>query len=312
MGQFTTANMAALFGRASRQALLRATNSQCCQKANLSFSNLSKGKKVAVGVAGAATAGAVGLGVALQQSVSALDLILHPPTFPWSHNGHLDSLDHASMRRGYFVYKQVCAACHSMNFIRYRELIGVIFTEEEAKREAEEIMVRDGPDDEGNFFDRPGKLADAFPNPYANDEAAKAANNGALPPDLSYIVKARHGGENYIFSLLTGYCDPPAGVDVKEGTYFNPYFPGGAISMAQALYNEIIEYDDGTPATQSQLAKDVSTFLKWTSEPEHDVRKRWAIKSLTAAGFIIFISYWMKRHKWSPLKTKKIAFKSYK
>merc|ERR1711976_28162 len=308
----TTANMAALFGRASRQALLRATNSQCCQKANLSFSNLSKGKKVAVGVAGAATAGAIGLGGALQQSVSALYLLLHPPTFPWSHNGYLESLDHASMRRGYYVYKQVCAACHSMNFIRYRELVGVIFTEEEAKKEAEEIMVRDGPDEEGNYFDRPGKLADAFPNPYANDEAAKAANNGALPPDLSYIVQSQHGGENYIFSLLTGYCDAPEGVDVKEGTYFNPYFPGGAISMAQALYNEIIEYDDGTPATQSQLAKDVSTFLKWTSEPEHDVRKRWAIKSLTAAGFIIFISYWMKRHKWSPLKTKKIAFKSYK
>merc|ERR1711976_795895 len=305
----TTANMAALFGRASRQALLRATNSQCCQKANLSFSNLSKGKKVAVGVAGAATAGAIGLGVALQQSVSALDLLLHPPTFPWSHNGYLESLDHASMRRGYYVYKQVCAACHSMNFIRYRELVGVIFTEDEAKKEAEEILVRDGPDEEGNYFDRPGKLADAFPNPYANDEAAKAANNGALPPDLSYIVKARHGGENYIFSLLTGYCDAPEGVDVKKGTYFNPYFPGGAISMAQALYNEIIEYDDGTPATQSQLAKDVSTFLKWTSEPEHDVRKRFAIKSVIAISFITLISYWMKRHKWAPLKTKKISYK---
>jgi ubiquinol-cytochrome c reductase cytochrome c1 subunit len=106
-------------------------------------------------------------------------------------------------------------------------------------------MVKDGPNEEGHMFDRPGKLSDIFPNPYENDEAAKAANNGALPPDLTYIVKARHGGEDYIFSLLTGYCDAPAGVDVKEGTYFNPYFLGGAISMAQALYNEIIEYDDG-------------------------------------------------------------------
>lgn len=235
--------------------------------------------------------------------------MLHPPTYPWNHNGLFDSLDHASMRRGYFVYKQVCAACHSMKYVAYRELVGVIMTEDEVKAEAEEAMVEDGPDDQGNMFKRPGKLSDYMPNPYANDEAAKAANNGAMPPDLSYIVRARHGGENYIFALLTGYMEPPAGVDVKEGLYFNPYFPGGSINMAQALYNEIIEYDDGTPATQSQLAKDVATFLRWTCEPEHDLRKRWGLMALVAMIPLCGVAFWYKRFKFNTLKTRKLIFK---
>lgn len=220
-----------------------------------------------------------------------------------------DSLDHASIRRGYEVYKQVCAACHSMNYMYYRNLVGVILTEDEAKAEAEEIQVRDGPDEEGNMFDRPGKLSDRFPQPYANEEAAKAANNGALPPDLSFISAARHGGENYIFALLTGYCDPPAGIELREGLHYNPYFAGGAIGMAQALYNEIIEYNDGTPATQSQLAKDVAIFLKWAAEPEHDQRKRMGMKAIMVFGVLIAISLFYKRHKWTVIKSRKIAFK---
>merc|ERR1711976_385722 len=311
MGAVESIKMAALFGRAGRQGLCMAPNKFCCQKANFSFKKLSPVKKAAVGLLGVTGAGAVGLASALQYQVSAMDLVLHPPKFPWSHNGLLDALDHSSIRRGYYVYKQVCAACHSMNYLAYREMVGVIFTEEEAKAEANEIMVKDGPDEEGNWFERPGKLSDRFPNPYENDEAAKAANNGALPPDLTYIVKARHGGEDYIFSLLTGYCDPPAGVDVKEGTYFNPYFLGGAISMAQALYNEIIEYEDGTPATQSQLAKDVCTFLRWSSEPEHDKRKRYAIKFFAMMAIILPIAIWYKRFKWSVLKTRKLTYKKY-
>lgn len=144
-----------------------------------------------------------------------------------------------SVRRGYEVYKQVCSACHSMQYIAYRNLVGVSHTEAEAKAEAEQITVKDGPDDSGNYYNRPGKLSDYFPSPYPNEEAARAANNGAYPPDLSYIVSARKGGEDYIFSLLTGYNDAPAGVVLREGQYFNPYFPGGAISMAQVLYNEV-------------------------------------------------------------------------
>lgn len=245
----------------------------------------------------------------LDSSVSATDLQLHPTPLPWNHRGWLDALDHQSIRRGYEVYKQVCAACHSMRFMAYRNLVGVCHTEDEAKAEAKDILVQDGPNDEGLMFDRPGKLSDYFPNPYANEEAARFANNGAFPPDLTYIVLGRHGGEDYIFSLLTGYCEAPAGVNLMEGQYYNPYFPGGAISMAQALYNEVVEYDDGTPPTASQLAKDVSVFLKWAGEPEHDVRKQMALKVMFIFTLLASISFYLKRHKWSILKTRKIAFK---
>ncbi len=140
-----------------------------------------------------------------------------------------------------------------MRFTAYRHMVNVCFTEKEAKAEAEEILVEDGPNEDGMMYQRPGKLADYFPKPFANDAAAAAANNGAIPPDLSYMVLARHGGEDYLYHLLNGYCDPPAGVELGEGQHFNPYFPGGAIGMAPPIYNEIIEYDDGTPATQSQV-----------------------------------------------------------
>merc|ERR1711976_533565 len=307
----TVRNMAALLGRASKQALSRVPNTLCCQKANLSFKGkgASKGKKIALGALGVGAAGLVGLGASLQMSVSAEDMVLHPPSFPWDHLGIFSALDHASARRGYFVYKQVCAACHSMKYVTYRELAGTIMTTEEAKREAEEVMVRDGPDDNGDYFERPGKLSDKFPDPYPNAEAAKAANNGALPPDLTYIIRAREGGEDYIFSPLTAYCEPPAGYELQEGLHFNPYFAGGAISMAQALYNEIIEYEDGTPATQSQLAKDVTTFLRWSTEIEHDVRKRMAVKAIAVLSILTVLSFWYKRLKWSTLKNSMIMQK---
>jgi len=269
------------------------------------FKNLSKGKKWLVGLA---TAGAVGA-IAIPSTVLAGDLILHPPKFPWDHKGLLSALDHASVRRGYQVYKQVCAACHSLNYMYYREMVGQLMTEEEAKAEAAEVLVEDGPDEEGNMFQRPGKLSDRFPNPYANDEAAKAANGGALPPDLTFIVNARHGGEDYVFSLLTGYCDPPAGVELKGDLVYNPYFPGGAIGMPQQLYNEGIEYEDGTPATVSQMAKDVCTFLRFTAEPEHDTRKRYGMKAMMVFATLFVFAYYIKRHKFSALKSRQYAFK---
>lgn len=270
------------------------------------------GRKAVLGVLGVIGGGAAGLAYALNESVKASDLELHTVEFPWSHSGIFSSLDHASIRRGYEVYKNVCAACHSMKYIAFRNLIGVSHTETEAKVEAESVQIQDGPNEEGHMFQRPGKLSDYFPNPYANDEAARSANNGALPPDLSYITSARHGGENYIFSLLTGYCDPPAGVSVREGLYYNPYFTGGAIGMAQALYNEVIEYGDGTPATSSQMAKDVSVFLRWAAEPEHDERKRMALKALMMFSLLCAITYYIKRHKWSVIKSRKFAYKPVK
>jgi len=235
-------------------------------------------------------------------------MTLHAPELPWSHAGYFDSLDHASIRRGYQVYKQVCAACHSMRFLAFRNLVGVSHTEAEAKEHAEECQVLDGPNEAGEMFMRPGKLSDYFPEPFANDAAAAAANNGAIPPDLSFITLGRHGGENYIYHLLNGYCDPPAGIDLREGQNFNPYYPGGAIGMAPPIYNEIVEFDDGTPATQSQVAKDVCTFLTWAASPEHDMRKKMAIKALMMFSLLLSSSYYMKRHKWSVIKSRKIVY----
>ncbi|KAF3690301.1 Cytochrome c1, heme protein [Channa argus] len=293
----------------SGRALLSTPKVIKTPKASMSFGSLPRNKKVALTTLGVLTAGGAGLALMLHQAVKASDLELHPPQYPWSHAGPLSSLDHASVRRGYQVYKQVCAACHSMEYLAFRNLVGVSHTEDEVKTLAEEIEVVDGPDENGEMFTRPGKLSDYFPKPYPNPEAARAANNGALPPDLSYIVNARHGGEDYVFSLLTGYCDPPAGVAVREGLYYNPYFPGQAIGMAPPIYNEVLEFDDGTPATMSQVAKDVCTFLRWAAEPEHDQRKRMGLKLLIGSAILLPLLYYMKRHRWSVMKSRKIAYR---
>ena len=143
---------------------------------------------------------------------------------------------------------------------------------------AEDTEVMDGPNDEGEMFERPGKLSDYLPSPYPNEEAARYANNGAYPPDLSLIMKARHNGPDYVFALLTGYKDPPAGVAERETQYYNPYFPGAWIGMPMPLNEGAVEYDDGTPATATQMAKDVCTFLTWAAEPEADERKLMGVK----------------------------------
>lgn len=252
-------------------------------------------------------AGGLGAGVTMV-TLAAADLELHPPHYPWDHSGMFKALDHKSIRRGYQVYKQVCAACHGMEQLAFRNLVGVAYTEEEAKEFAEEYEYPDDPDEEGNPTTRPGKLSDYFPNPYPNEEAAKFANSGALPPDLSLIVLAREGEEDYIFSILTGYCDPPAGVEVPEGMAYNPYFPGGAIAMPQQLFPDGVEYDDDTPATVSQMAKDVVTFLRWASEPEHDDRKRMGMKVLTILSVLLGVVYYWKRSRWNVLKTRKIVY----
>ena len=174
------------------------------------------------------------------------------------------------------------------------------------------------------------QVADYLPKPYANEEAGRAANGGAYPPDLSLMTKARHDGQNYVFSLVTGYSDPPAGITMRGNLHYNKYFPGGAIAMARNLYDGIVTYDDGkahrqaehtytacmcvrvcagTPATTSQMAKDVTTFLSWAAEPEHDERKKLGIKAvLLCLGLTTFVFY-IKRHRWSYLKTRKIIYK---
>lgn len=242
-------------------------------------------------------------------AMTAAEHGLHPPAYGWSHNGMFSTFDHASIRRGFHVYREVCAACHSLDRIAWRNLVAVSHTTSEAKAMAEELEYDDEPDDEGNPRKRPGKLADYIPGPYANEQAARAANQGALPPDLSLIVKARHGGCDYIFSLLTGYPEePPAGVVLPAGGNYNPYFPGGSIAMGRVLFDDLVEYEDGTPASTSQMAKDVTTFLNWASEPEHDDRKKWGLKALIILSSLYLVSVWVKKFKWQPVKNRKIRF----
>jgi len=233
---------------------------------------------------------------------------LHPAAYPWSHKGPFDSFDHASIRRGFQVYREVCAACHSLDRIAWRNLVGSSHTADQARVLAEEIEYEDGPNDIGENFKRPGKLSDYLPAPYPNEEAARAANGGALPPDLSLIIKSRHGGADYVYSLLTGYVDPPAGVEIREGLNYNPYFPGGAIAMARTLFDGVVEYDDGTPATVSQMAKDVVIFLSWAAEPEHDERKKMGLKAVIILSALFGLSVYMKRFKWSALKNRKLVY----
>lgn len=182
-------------------------------------------------------------------------------------------------------------------------------TVNEARALAEENEYPDEPDEQGEIQMRPGKLSDYMIPPYKNEEAARFANNGALPPDLSLITKARHGGCDYIFSLLTGYPDEaPPGVQLAPGMHFNPYFPGTGIAMARVLYDGLVEYEDGTPATTSQMAKDVVEFLNWAAEPEMDDRKRMGVKVLAISSVLFAMSVWVKRYKWASLKTRKIVY----
>nr|AFA34432.1 cytochrome C1 heme protein [Ostrea edulis] len=231
--------MATVANRVARQAFLKAKTVQNSTQANFNtFNESSKGVKIIGLLAGATAAvGGVGTFIALKGAVHASDAPhVHPPAFPWYHGGYFTELDEKSVRRGYQVYKQVCSACHSVSQVRFREMVGVIFTEAEAKAEAAEYTIIDGYDENSQPVKRPGKIFDSIPSPYDNKIQAENANNGVAPPDLSYVVLGREGGEDYIFSLLTGYCDPPSGVNLPEGVYYNPYFPGGLIAMAQALY----------------------------------------------------------------------------
>jgi ubiquinol-cytochrome c reductase cytochrome c1 subunit len=234
---------------------------------------------------------------------------LHATQYPWEHEKLTKTFDHGALRRGFQVYREVCASCHSLSRIPYRTMVGNFMTVDEAKALAEENEYDTDPNDEGEIEKRPGKLSDYCPSPYKNDEAGRAANNGALPPDLSLITKARHGGCNYIFSLLTGYPEePPAGAVVQSGLNFNPYFPGTGIAMARVLYDGLVEYDDGTAATTSQMAKDVVEFLNWAAEPEMDERKRMGWKVMAIGSILFGLSIWVKRYKWSTIKTRKIAY----
>ena len=195
----------------------------------------------------------------------------------WSFEAPFGTFDRSALRRGYKVYAEVCAACHSMDLIKFRNLAeagGPEFSEEEVKVIAADYTIPAEPDDFGDVNDRARIPADPFPAPFENENAARASNGGAYPPDLSMIVKARNGNENYIYSLLTGYEDAPEGFEVPAGMSYNAYFAGHLIGMANPLSEEIVDYEDGAPMTVDQYAKDVTTFLTWASEPTREARHR--------------------------------------
>jgi ubiquinol-cytochrome c reductase cytochrome c1 subunit len=236
-------------------------------------------------------------------------------SFPWSHAPMTKGYDHNSLRRGYEVYRQVCSTCHSINLLAFRNLIGVSHTEEQVVALAKSFEVQDGFGDDGEPYMRPGKPSDKFPAPYPNVETARFANGGAVPPDLSLIVKMRGEGEdspvagpNYIFSLLTGFSEPPHGMHLLPGQHYNVYFDAGRIAMAPPLVHEGIEYEDGVVASESQQAKDVTTFLCWAGAPEHDTRKQAGLLAMGAAGVSFFFLGYHKRWRWSFVRHKRVTY----
>lgn len=232
-------------------------------------------------------------------AVAAEEMAL--PGQAWTFSGAFGTFDRAGLQRGYQVYKEVCASCHSMNLIRFRDLGALGFNEDEIKAIAAEYEVTDGPNDQGDMFQRPARPSDKFKAPFANDNAARAANNGALPPDLSLMSKARKGGPDYVYALMTGYSDPPAGVTLMEGMSYNKYFPGHQIGMPKPINPDQVTFADGTKATVEQMSHDVSTFLAWTAEPELEARKRLGVKVILFLIIFTGLLYATKRKVWSAL-----------
>ncbi len=215
---------------------------------------------------------AAGLAVSAAPALGAESI--EAPEREWSFHGLFGTFDRAALQRGFQVYQEVCSGCHSLRLIAFRNLEALGFDEDEIKAIAAEYSVEDGPDDEGEMFERPALPPDRIPPPFPNSKAAAASNNGAVPPDLSLMVKARDGGADYVHAFLTGYADPPDGVELLDIQNYNLYFPGNMTAMAPPLDEDAVEYADGTPATVEQMASDVVTFLAWTAEPTMEERKR--------------------------------------
>ena len=223
-----------------------------------------------------------------------------PEARDWSFHGMFGTYDRGALQRGFQVYREVCASCHSLRLLAYRNLAGIGLNEDQIKAIAAESEVADGPNEEGEMFTRPARPSDRFAAPFANANAARAANNGALPPDLSLMIKARKGGPDYVYALLTGYKEEaPEGVELTEGMQYNVYFPGNQIAMAPPLADDAVEYADGIKATAGQLAEDVTTFLAWAAEPELEERKRMGIKVLLFLIVLTAMLYAVKRAVWS-------------
>jgi ubiquinol-cytochrome c reductase cytochrome c1 subunit len=217
----------------------------------------------------------------------------------WSHDGLFGSFDRAAAQRGFQVYREVCSACHGLTFVAFRNLTDLGFSEEQVGALAGEYNVTDGPDDNGEMFERPARPADPIPPPYPNEQAARVANGGALPPELSLITKARAGGTDYIYSLMVGYEEPPADVEAQEGLYYNAYFPGHWIAMPPPLSDGLVSYADGTQATVPQMAADVATFLTWAGEPTLEQRKQIGLKVMLFLIVFTGLCYATMRKVWA-------------
>ena len=223
------------------------------------------------------------------------------PEREWSFTGIFGQYDRGAMQRGLQVYREVCSGCHGLRFIAFRNLGALGYGEDEIKAIAAEYSIVDGPNEEGEMFERPGRPPDRFPSPFPNDKAAAANNNGAVPPDLSLIVKARTGGADYVHGLLTGYAEPPEDLEILEGQNYNLYFPGNVTAMAPPLFEDAVEYGDGTPATVERMATDVATFLAWTAEPEMEERKSMGIGVMLFLLVFTGVLYAVKRKVWADL-----------
>jgi len=224
----------------------------------------------------------------------------------WSFKGIFGKFDRATLQRGYQVYTEVCSSCHSMKYLSYRNLTekgGPEFSEAQAKAIAASFEVKDGPNADGEMFMRPGRLSDKFVMPYENEKAAQAANGGAYPPDMTVLAKARGGGVDYIYSLLQGYEDPPAGVSLDDGVYYNKFMYGNKIKMSNQLSDGLVEYSDGTNATVEQMAKDVTTFLMWTAEPHLETRHSMGFKAIVYLIILTILVYFSMKKIWSRIET---------
>jgi ubiquinol-cytochrome c reductase cytochrome c1 subunit len=240
-------------------------------------------------------------------SVQAAGVTAKATSQDWTTNGLFGHFDRKQLKRGWRVYNEVCAACHSVRLIYYRNLTEIGFTAAEVKKIAAEAEVPAGPNEEGETHDdgdpimRTAKPFDKIISPYPNNLAARAANAGALPPDLSLMTKARVNGANYLHALLTGFKDAPSGFKVSDGMTYNPYFPGAQIAMGAPLSDDGVEYADGTKATIEQMSKDVTAFLIWTAEPELEERKRLGLKVMLFLIVFTAMLYAVKRQVWAKL-----------
>jgi ubiquinol-cytochrome c reductase cytochrome c1 subunit len=245
--------------------------------------------------------------------------ILKPVEQDWTFAGPFGTYDKAQLQRGLKVYKDVCGNCHSMKLVAFRTLEALGYSEGQVKTLAAEATVQDGPNADGEMFERPGVASDYFPSPFPNDVVATMSNNGAVPPDFSLIAKARgvergfprfvfdiftqyaEGGPDYLYALLTGYDHtPPEGMEIAEGTYYNPYFIAGkSLAMAKPINDGDVTYDDGAPATVDQYARDVSAFLMWAAEPHLEERKKTGFRVLIFLVLFAGLVYLTKRRVWA-------------